>query len=267
MGRTDRSDVGAPLADILDEARRIVVLARERDLTLRLLGGVAIRLRCPSATHHALSRRYADIDLPGLGKESTRVQRFFVELDYVPRDVFNAMYGYERLVFNDLAHARRVDIFLDHFKMCHRFDFRDRLKLDPLTVPLSDLLATKLQVVEVTRREYLDTIALLHDHDIADAQDGDQIDVTYIVKLASEGWGVYKTFTTNLERLNAFLDESELEKDVTMDVRNKVSALRERIEQSPKSVRWKMRARIGERARWYELPEPDKEIVDPRAPR
>jgi len=232
-----------------------------------LLGGVAIRLRCPSAAHYALSRKYADIDLAGLGRESMRVQQFFVELGYVPRDVFNAMYGYERLVFNDLAHARRVDVFLDHFKMCHTLDFHDRLRLDPLTIPLADLLATKLQVVEVTRREYLDSIALLYDHDIADAQEQDKIDAGYIIKLSSEDWGIYKTFMTNLGRLTAFLDEGGLDEDVKMNVRNKISALRERIQQSPKSVRWKMRALIGERARWYELPEPDKEIVDTRAPR
>jgi len=108
--------------------------------------------------------------------------------------LFNAMYDYERLVFNDLVHARREDVFLDHFKMCHTFDLRDRLRLDPLTIALADLLATKLQVVEVTRREYLDCIALLRDHDTADGEDVDKIDASYIVKLTSEDWGVYKTF-------------------------------------------------------------------------
>jgi len=260
-------DSGRPLPDILDEARRIVDLASKRALTLRLLGGVAVRLRCSSATHCALSRKYADIDLAGLGKESIRLQQFFVELGYVPRDVFNAMYGYERLVFNDLTHARRVDVFLDRFKMCHTFDFRDRLRLDLLTIPLADLLATKLQVVEVTRREYLDSIALLHDHDIADGEHGDKIDGSYIVKLASDDWGIYKTFTTNLDRLEAFLDESGVDENVKVDVRKKLSALRERIQRSQKSMRWKVRARVGERARWYELPEPDKEIIDTRAPR
>jgi len=260
-------DDSVPLPEILDEARRIVDLASKRGLTLRLLGGVAVRLRCQSATHPALSRRYVDIDLAGFGKESIGLQRFFVELGYVPRDVFNAMYGYERLVFNDLMRTRRVDVFLDHFKMCHAFDLRDRLRLDPLTIPLADLLATKLQVVEVTRREYLDSIALLHDHDIADGEDVDKIDASYIVKLTSEDWGIYKTFLTNLDRITAFLDESELDEDVKVNVHSKVSGLRERIQQSTKSMRWKMRARIGERARWYELPEPDKEIVDTRVPR
>jgi len=87
------------------------------------------------------------------------------------------------------------------------------------------------------------------------------------VKVVSQDWEIYKTFTTNLDRFRAFLNESGLDENVKAEVRKKASALRERIEQSPKSMRWKMRARIGERARWYELPEPDKEIVDTRAPR
>lgn len=197
--------------------------------------------------------------------ETVRLQKLFVELGYVPRDVFNAMYGYERLIFNDLTYSRRVDIFLDHFKMCHMFDMRDRLKLDTLTIPVADLLATKLQVVEVTKRDYLDLIALLHDHEIADGEGQEKIDASYIVKLTSDDWGIYKTFLTNLDRLIAFLDENRLNKNVDTDVRNKVSGLRERIERSPKTMRWKIRARVGERFRWYELPEADKEIIDTRA--
>ena len=36
------------------------------------------------------------------------------------------------------------------------------------------------------------------------------------------------------------------------------------IEDAPKSMGWKMRARMGERVQWYELPEADKEVVDSR---
>ena len=35
----------------------------------------------------------------------------------------------------------------------------------------------------------------------------------------------------------------------------RVDAVLERIEQAPKSRGWKLRARVGERKRWYELPE------------
>jgi hypothetical protein len=31
--------------------------------------------------------------------------------------------------------------------------------------------------------------------------------------------------------------------------------LRQALEHEPKSMRWKMRAAVGDRVRWYELPE------------
>ena len=37
---------GTPLADLAAEARRIVDSARQRGVTLRLLGGLAIRQHC-----------------------------------------------------------------------------------------------------------------------------------------------------------------------------------------------------------------------------
>jgi hypothetical protein len=36
------------------------------------------------------------------------------------------------------------------------------------------------------------------------------------------------------------------------------------IEEHPKDLRWKMRARVGEKVKWYDLPEADKEVVDSR---
>jgi hypothetical protein len=38
-------------------------------------------------------------------------------------------------------------------------------------------------------------------------------------------------------------------------VGERAGALAARIEAAPKSRRWRMRAKIGERKRWYELPE------------
>ncbi len=116
-----------PLQDIVQEAHRIVDEAEKRGITLRLFGGMAIRFRCPSATHRGLQRKYADIDVMGLSKQSKDIKKLFIDLGYTPRQIFNAMQGNRRLIFNDIEQERRVDIFLDVFEMCHRFDFRNRL--------------------------------------------------------------------------------------------------------------------------------------------
>jgi hypothetical protein len=225
---------------------------------------MAVRFHCPSATHRKLARKYADIDFMGLRKQSRNIKKLFTDLGYTPRDAFNALHGDARLIFNDIENGRRVDIFLDVFEMCHRFVLKDRLMLDPLTIPLADLLATKLQVVEITEREYKDIICLLHDHDVGDADSPETINGQYLARLCAGDWGIYKTFTVNLANVTLALTQYQLDNEYRETVQKRLQELQRRIESVHKTTRWKLRARIGEKVQWYELPERDKEIVDSR---
>ena len=199
----------------------------------------------------------------GHSKQSREIKHLFVSLDYVPRDKFNALQGYRRLIFNDMANQRRVDVFLDVFEMCHSFNFKDRLEVDAKTIPLADMLVTKIQIIDVNEKDLKDAVCLFADYDVGTG-DKDTINGAYIAKLCASDWGVYKTFTMNLDRLLAKLNDLGLEDDVKTSVRTRVSRLKTMIEEKPKDLRWKMRARIGEKVKWYELPEADKEVVDSR---
>lgn len=238
--------------------------AQKQAIMLRLFGGMAIRLRCPSAAHRNLQRKHADIDFMGLSKKSRKMRKFFVDLGYEPREFFNALQGNRRLIFNDIEQGRRIDIFLDVFEMCHKFDFRNRLSIDELTIPVADLLATKLQVIEMTEREYRDIIALVHDHEIGDAEGDETISEAYLAKLCADDWGIYKTFNVSIGNVLCSLESYGLPPADGEIVSKRLTALQVQIEGVPKSMRWKMRARIGESKKWYELPERDKEVVDSR---
>ena len=253
-----------PAADIVKEAERIIDTAQKNEITLRLFGGLAVRFHCPSATHRGLARKYADIDFMGLKKQGRGMKKLFIGLGYIPRDIFNALHGDTRLIFNDIENARRVDIFLDVFEMCHKLDFKDRLMIDKYTIPLADLLATKLQVVEITEREYRDIISLLNDHEISDSDAPEMINGRYLAKLCSEDWGIYKTFSVNLGNITTALPQYNLEAESEKTVRKRVEDLTSRMENEPKSLGWKLRAKVGEKKQWYELPERDKEVVDSR---
>lgn len=253
-----------PVTDIVQEAQRIVDSAEENQITLRLFGGMAVRFHCPSATHRQLARKYADIDFMGLRKQSRNMKKLFVDLGYTPRDIFNALHGDTRLIFNDIQNGRRIDIFLDVFEMCHRLELKDRLSISKPTIPLADLLFTKLQVVEITEREYRDIISLLHDHDIGESDAPEMINGAYLAKLCGDDWGICKTLTINISNILSALPNFKLDKVDQEMVINRLLALQKRIEDAPKSMRWKIRARVGERAQWYELPEKDKEVVDSR---
>ena len=159
------SDSTSPRESLDEEAERIIQGAEAKGIALRLLGGMAVSIRCPSASKPPLSRRRVDIDVMGRRRDTAKINQLFKELGYRPRERFNALQG-SRLIFNDLKNQRRVDVFLDVFQMCHKFDFRDRLALEPKTIPLSDLLSTKLQIVEINEKDVKDIFAILLDHEV-----------------------------------------------------------------------------------------------------
>lgn len=246
------------LEDAEQEALRVIGKAAEKGIQLRLLGGIAIKMRCASAKHRALTRNYADIDMVGLKKQRLKIKALFPELGYEPREKFNVMQG-DRLIFNDLAHSRRFDIFLDGMKMCHNLNFKDRLTNHPYTLSPADLLLTKLQVVEFTEREIKDVIALLMDFPIVETDSQDGVNGKYVAQICADDWGIFKTFTINIDRTRENL--SSYLKEDSATVLERLNQLQKMITEIPKSTRWKMRAVIGEKKIWYELPEADRSIV------
>ncbi|MBI3116941.1 MAG: hypothetical protein HYZ12_06365 [Thaumarchaeota archaeon] len=252
------------LEDPIEEAKRIIRIADERKIALRLFGGIAFYFRCQSAKNGNLSRNYVDVDFMGHANQSREIKQFFQELGYVPRDRFNAMQGYRRLIFNDIEHQRRVDIFLDVFEMCHKFNFRDRLQNDSETLTLADLLATKLQIVEINEKDLKDILSMFIDHDIGGTDAPELVNGVYLANLCGDDWGIYKTFTINLEKIIRTLDGYDMEEGQKRLVRFRVEKLKKMIEDVPKSFKWKMRAKVGEKIRWYDLPEADQEVIDSR---
>jgi hypothetical protein len=85
-------------SDIVEEALRVAEEADREGLPLRLLGGVAIRLRAKDGLHPAFEREYADLDWITPKGTSADAQRFFKALGYEPHVRFNSMYGQERLL-------------------------------------------------------------------------------------------------------------------------------------------------------------------------
>jgi hypothetical protein len=241
------------LPDLLAEAERLLFLADDRGVPLRLLGGVAIRLRAGDRCPDALVRPYGDLDLAA-GKGSSRtLGRLLVEAGYEADREFNALRGKERLLFYDLPNGRKLDVFVGSFSMCHKIPLGNRLETDRQTIPLAELLLTKLQVVELNEKDVTDALALLATHELAN-RDGGTINADRIAALCGSDWGLWRTFTSNLTECRARVVDY-LDGEVGLDVSDRTDALLARIEAQPKSRGWRLRARVGERVRWYELPE------------
>ena len=61
----------------------------------------------------------------------------------------------------------------------------------------------------------------------------------------------------NIQKVLRFLEKYLNQKDVEtrMKIKDKCNTLMEIIEKEPKSIAWKIRAVVGERKRWYQIPE------------
>jgi hypothetical protein len=245
--------VTAILDSVVEEGERLLGIAKADGATLALLGGVAVRVHAPEVPS-PLDRQYKDLDFAvpkGRGGDAANLLR---AEGYEPEVVFNAMNGKERMIFNDLAHDRQIDVFVGSFRMCHEISFKDRLKAGDPTIPLAELLLTKLQIVELNEKDVRDTVLLFHGHDVTD-HDDDTVNGEQIARLCGEDWGLWRTITANLARCKEMLGDYALPEDDRRRVAERVSAVLQRIEDAPKSRGWKLRAKIGERKRWYDLPE------------
>jgi hypothetical protein len=197
-----------------------------------------------------LTREYKDLDFATSKKSSGDLQKLLRDIGYEPHLGFNAMNGRERLLFYDNPNGRQVDVFVSSFRMCHEIPLEKRLTVDDDTVPLAELLLTKLQIIELNEKDVRDTVALLLEHEITDDDQG--VNATQVASLCADDWGLWRTISHNLEKLREQVVHYDVDREA---VSNRVSLILEHIETAPKSRSWRLRAKIGERKRWYELPE------------
>jgi hypothetical protein len=164
---------------------------------------------------------------------------------------FNTLNGDRRLLYLDPANGRQVDVFIDVMRMCHVIDLRGRLDFRGPCLAPADLLLSKLQIYEINRKDLVDLVALFLDHGMSD-HDDDAINARYIARLSADDWGLHRTVRLNSERLRAILGELSVDEALVLQ---RLDELWRFIDEEPKSLRWRLRARVGDRLSWYELPE------------
>jgi hypothetical protein len=236
---------------VIEEAERISAAASAGKVPAKLVGGAAVNLHCSSARQAPLKRKYGDLDFVASSKQRQAVQKLFESLGYQGDRRFNTLNGDQRLLYLDGVNGRQIDVFIDRMKMCHVIELANRLGHEGPTLTPADLLISKLQVYEVNLKDLVDTTALLLDHPIAD-HDDDAINAAYLARLTSEDWGLHRTLQLNSGRVREAVRELDVDAGL---VNQRLDELWTRIDAQPKSLKWKLRARVGDRMSWYELPE------------
>ncbi len=233
------NDISAAAAQVA-EGVAIVEDAAAAGTQARLIGGAAIAWH--SGRAEAPHRTFSDLDMVVARKGSTALTKVLERRGYEGERQFNALNADCRLIFH--GPGGKVDIFVERFQMCHEIPLRARLELDTPTVTVTDLLLTKLQVLEINEKDVQDIALLLEFHECRDGE-GDWVNVEYLGRLLGDDWGLWRTVTGSLDAVSR----------AEPRVRRRVDEIHAAIEAAPKSRRYRLRARIGERKRWYELPE------------
>lgn len=242
------------LDDVVDEGRRLISELGAAGIGVRLLGGLGIRLVVADRLRKCLARDYNDIDLATRSRDARRLAEALLHQGYTPNSTFNRMHGARRLLFYDEPHSRQLDVFVDDFEMCHTLPIAERLDVVPVTLPAADLLLTKLQIVKLNAKDHTDLYSLLVAVDVA-THDRGAINSAWVAQLCARDWGLYRTLRLNFDRLRSDVGGTPLpESDRELIIR-RLAAIEQAIEDEPKSSKWRLRARVGDRVRWYEDPE------------
>jgi hypothetical protein len=253
--------IGTTGAELSAVGSRIVSEARGADVLVRLIGGIAVALHSDTEPEPALRRTPGDIDLVVPKSGRGRLDALFDTAGLTPDRKFNALHGAERRIYYG-GNGIKADVFVGEFRMCHVVPIDDgRLKLDFPTAPLAELLLTKAQVVQLTHKDIIDVIAIVRDHDVAEHDDG-TINGAWIAELCARDWGLWRTLMQTFERVKAFLPSVEMDGRARELVAQRLSTLGHALDATPKSRKWKLRDRVGDRVTWYELPE-DPGRADP----
>ena len=219
---------------------------------MRVIGGLAVRVHSQDYRKF-FTREYPDIDFVTTDNDRRKLEPFFQKMDYQPNRQFNILNGTRRQIYHDDSTGRRIDIFVGDFEMCHKLPMNDRLHLDPVTIPLAELLLSKAQIVQLNRKDALDIASLLLYNETG-KDDNRKINLDYIAQLCGQDWGLYKTTSINLKRVEDIINGEDLkiskeERDIIL---GRLHQIRQTFENMPKSIQWKMRDKVGTRVRWYE---------------
>jgi hypothetical protein len=239
-------------ANPFEEVQRVLNGAEVAGVDLRATGGVAVGLRCPSAHRPPLSRSYNDLDFVAAKRQRRALESLFQDLGYDPEDEFNALHGESRMFFLDRQNSREADVFIDAVRGCHQLDVADRLHVADRTLAPADLLLSKLQVRETNRKDHLDVFALLVDWELRDDDTG--INRHRLTEVCCSDWGWWRTVTAVASSAEAVAAEILAGEDLGR-VLNSLRGIQRLLQDAPKSRRWKLRARLGDRVAWYETPE------------
>jgi hypothetical protein len=238
---------------IFDMAQKIVARSNEKGILLRLLGATAFLYHCPKhrEMYKKLERRLTDVDVVTYSRfKSTAIESALGEIGLKKQRHYVWHAESREIYFNE--EGLFVDVFRDTLNFSHEVSFRGRLELDDPTITVEDMLLEKLQIHDITEKDFKDVVILLLEHDFGERDDRERIDTSYIADVLADDWGFWYDAVNNLKRISDYADQFELiGKGERTGVKNRISRLVGVIDEAPKTGKWERRAKKGTKKKWY----------------
>jgi len=238
---------------IYDMALKIVEKANENNILLRLLGATAFLYHCPNnrEMYTKFKRELTDVDVVTYSRyKSTDIEKALSEIDFEKQRHY-VWHAESREIYIN-KEGLFLDVFRDKLDFSHEVNFKNRLEIDNPTISVEDLLLEKLQIHQITPKDFKDVIILFLEHDLGSKDNREEIDKSYLASIFSNDWCFYYDATNNLNKIKNFANEFEiLNKEEKEVVKNKIDQLLDIIEEKPKSKKWLRRAKKGTKKKWY----------------
>lgn len=235
------------------EAERILAAAKEAGFPIRLLGGMAVYISSPCTIEEPYARTINDLDFVVSNRKSYNFGKLLEKIGFEGNHEFNSIHGESRMLFH--SELLEIDVFVGAFEQCHKIDLEKHFGETEKIIPLSDLLLTKLQIVQINQKDILDILSILHDHAVANEGNAEEvIKLDSIISVVSNDWGWYTTVMDNFEKVSSYIKEHFKDDEQKM-LLERIEQIRCGAEAAPKSIKWKLRDKIGRKVQWYNLPE------------
>lgn len=237
---------------VINKAKEMVKLAEENGIPLRIIGATAIYIHSPNHAyiHESLKREISDVDFISYRKYWKKIKELFKNQNWDEPAAYMMAVADRNIFVSKEYEGLHSDVFYDKLSFCHDIPFEGRLEKDYPTIPLAELLLEKMQIVKINEKDIIDTIVLLAEHDIGQS-DKETINIEIITKLLAKDWGFYYTVTTNLKKVDEFLVTYNIPEEDKKHVKDRISRLLAAIEEEPKTMAWKIRAKVGPSKKWY----------------
>lgn len=236
-----------------NELKRVLEASDHAGVLLRVIGSLAFQMHCPRYGYlqAAMGRAYTDIDFAAYHKQTKEIQALMAGLGYREnREVFIVSEG-NRSIFERPEIGLHIDVFFGKLDFCHVIHWDGRLEVDHPSIPLAEMLLEKMQIVQINEKDIIDTIMLLLEHPLGDI-DQETINIKRISELCAADWGLWRTTSMNLEKVRQLAQGYEqLSGEQKAAIDSQVNAALQRMDEEPKNLAWRLRARVGDRVKWY----------------